>query len=113
MSRSNYTHIASSSFPDIFHLISDANPSLSVFEKAWAAYYAYMQNDIIATGLMAFLLHECVYFGRCIPWIIIDMIPYFNKWKLQDEKQPSAKDQWQCTRYVLLTHFTVEIAQIW
>ena len=26
---------------------------------------------------------QIVYFGRAIPWIIIDAIPYFKKWKLQ------------------------------
>jgi methylsterol monooxygenase len=71
-----------------------------------------------------------VYFGRCIPWIIIDAIPYFKKWKLQpvrpfvisffsrlspivQNKVPTAKAQWECTKYVLFTHFTVELPQIW
>ena len=29
-------------------------------------------------------MHEFVYFGRSIPWIIIDALPYFRRWKLQD-----------------------------
>lgn len=43
-----------------------------------------MQNDTIATGIMSFVMHELVYFGRSLPWIIIDSIPYFNKYKLQN-----------------------------
>lgn len=43
-----------------------------------------MQNDTIATGIMSFVMHEVVYFGRSLPWIIIDAIPYFNKYKLQN-----------------------------
>jgi len=43
-----------------------------------------MQNDTIATGIMSFVMHEIVYFGRSIPWMIIDAIPYFNKYKLQN-----------------------------
>ena len=42
-----------------------------------------MQNDTIATGIMSFIMHELVYFGRSLPWIIIDAIPFFNRWKIQ------------------------------
>ena len=28
-------------------------------------------------------MHEIVYFGRSLPWMIIDHIPYFNKYKIQ------------------------------
>lgn len=43
-----------------------------------------MQNDTLATGIMSFVLHEAIYFGRCLPWMIIDRIPYFNKYKIQN-----------------------------
>jgi hypothetical protein len=42
-----------------------------------------MQNDVLATGIMSFVMHEVVYFGRSLPWIIIDCIPYFRKYKIQ------------------------------
>lgn len=65
------------------------------------SWYQYWGNPIIATGIMAFVMHEVsrafdgvqggkltvvqtVYFGRCLPWMIIDRIPAFNKWKLQE-----------------------------
>jgi methylsterol monooxygenase len=78
---------------------------------------------------MSFVMHEIVYFGRSLPWIIIDAIPFFRRWKIQDvcglskplnpfltgtkAKIPSPADQWICTKYVLLQHFTVELAQIY
>ena len=43
-----------------------------------------MQNDVLATGIMSFLMHEFIYFGRSLPWVIIDRIPYFNKYKIQN-----------------------------
>jgi methylsterol monooxygenase len=43
-----------------------------------------MQNDILATGVLSFVMHELVYFGRSLPWIIISMIPYFDKYKIQN-----------------------------
>lgn len=67
-----------------FDEISKYNIHLNVFERLWAAWYAYMQNDVLATGIMSFLMHEIVYFGRSLPWIIIDHIKYFNKYKLQN-----------------------------
>jgi len=100
-------------YMEAYTRISDLNVHLNVFEKAWAAWYEYMQNDVLATGIMSFVMHETVYFGRSLPWIIIDMIPYFNKWKIQNQKIPTAAEQWQCTKMVLLSHFTVELPQIW
>ncbi|RFU24643.1 hypothetical protein B7463_g11697, partial [Scytalidium lignicola] len=33
--------------------------------------------------------------------------------RLWATKIPTAADQWQCTKYVLISHFTVELPQIW
>jgi len=87
--------------------------SLSTLEQLWAKWYIYMGDPVLATGIMSFVLHEVVYFGRCLPWVAIDRIPYFRQWKIQETKVPSAADQWKCTKLVLLTHFTVELPQIW
>ncbi|GLB42749.1 putative sterol desaturase family protein [Lyophyllum shimeji] len=87
--------------------------SLSWLEQQWIAWYIAIGDPVIATGLMTFLLHEMVYFGRCIPWIIIDAIPYFRKWKLQPSKIPTPAEQWECTKLVLFSHFTVELPVIW
>ncbi|KZV98925.1 putative ERG25-C-4 methyl sterol oxidase [Exidia glandulosa HHB12029] len=86
---------------------------LSWGEKKWVDWYTYMGNPAIATGVMSFVLHELVYFGRCLPWIIIDAIPYFRKWKIQPGKIPTAAEQWSCTKHLLLSHFTVQLPQIW
>ncbi|TIC01185.1 hypothetical protein E3Q18_00784 [Wallemia mellicola] len=86
---------------------------LNLLEKAWVNWYIWWGNPVIATGVMSFLMHEVVYFGRSIPWIIIDHIPYFRQWKLQPHKIPSDWDQWRCTYLVLLQHFTIELPQIW
>lgn len=72
-----------------------------------------MNNDVVATGIMSFVLHEVVYFGRCLPWVLIDNMKMFHKYKLQPGKAPSAAEQWECTKLVLLSHFTVELPQIW
>lgn len=63
--------------------VSKYNVQLNYFEKLWMAWYAWMGNDVLATGIMSFVIHEAFYFGRSLPWMIIDAIPYFNKYKLQ------------------------------
>jgi methylsterol monooxygenase len=71
--------------------------------------------------------------GRCIPWIFVDKIrkptkpvlantpkantttraAYFRKYKLQENKEAASwEEQWACTKYVLFTHFTIELPQI-
>ncbi|KAH7165545.1 fatty acid hydroxylase superfamily-domain-containing protein [Dactylonectria macrodidyma] len=93
--------------------VSKYNVQLSYVEKLWAAYYIYMKNDTLATGLMSFFLHELVYFGRCVPYMIIDFIPFFNRYKIQAQKMPTLKEQWDCAAIVLVSHFTAELPQIW
>ncbi|KAK4235531.1 hypothetical protein C8A03DRAFT_36619 [Achaetomium macrosporum] len=97
----------------VFEEVSKYNVHLNIFERLWASYYLWMQNDTIATGIMSFVMHEIVYFGRSLPWIIIDAIPFFNKYKIQNTKIPTWKEQWECAALVLLSHCTVELPQIW
>ncbi|EGW30777.1 C-4 methylsterol oxidase [Spathaspora passalidarum NRRL Y-27907] len=54
-----------------------------------------------------------MYFGRCLPWFIIDHIPYFNKWKLQPTKIPTDEEQWECFKSVMKQHLFVEAIPIW
>jgi len=96
-----------------FYLSHVDATTLNWAEKAWMNWYLWWDNPVLATGIMSFCMHEIVYFGRCLPWIIIDAMPYFNRWKLQPTKVPTAKDQWECTKLVLFSHFTVELPQIW
>jgi methylsterol monooxygenase len=66
-----------------FEDMSKDSVSLNYAERLWAAWYAYMQNDVLATGIMSFVMHETVYFGRSLPWVMIDMIPWFRRYKIQ------------------------------
>ena len=73
-----------------FDQVSKYNVQLNVFERLWASWYAYMQHDVLATGIMSFVMHEAVYFGRSLPWMIIDRISHFNKYKIQNVGFPGA-----------------------
>ncbi|KAH7238635.1 fatty acid hydroxylase superfamily-domain-containing protein [Fusarium tricinctum] len=93
--------------------VSKYNVQLNMVEKLWAAWYLWMQNDTLATGIMSFFLHEFVYFGRCIPFMLMDYIPYFEQFRIQKQKVPTLKEQWDCAAIVLISHFTAELPQIW
>jgi methylsterol monooxygenase len=67
-----------------FDEISRYNVHLNYGERMWAAWYAYMQNDVLATGIMSFVMHELVYFGRSLPWMIADRLSSLNKYKIQN-----------------------------
>jgi methylsterol monooxygenase len=66
-----------------FEEISGYNTQLNIAERLWAAWYAWMQNDVLATGIMSFAMHELIYFGRSLPWILIDTFGFFNNYKIQ------------------------------
>ncbi|GAA5821822.1 hypothetical protein JCM11251_001041 [Rhodosporidiobolus azoricus] len=97
--------------PDLYAGVHAA--SLSSLEYAWMRYYSWWGNPILATGVFSFALHEIVYFGRCLPFILIDSMGWCKKYKIQPDKVVTAKDQWECTKAVLKVHFTVELPQIY
>ncbi|KAG1047507.1 hypothetical protein G6F43_010048 [Rhizopus delemar] len=80
---------------------------LSWLETQWEQMYE-GRNPLIVTGIFAFLMHELVYFGRFIPFLICDFIPYFQRYKLQQNKSNSNDDYWNCTKKVLYSHFVFE-----
>lgn len=81
---------------------------LNWLERKWNAYYDYMNNDTLATGLLLLVVHEVVYFGRSIPWMILDMMPSMRKYKIQDNKPPSREQYLECLKDVMLAHVFVE-----
>jgi methylsterol monooxygenase len=50
-----------------FDEVSKYNVHLNYLERMWTAWYAYIGNDALATGIMSFVMHETV----------------FNKYKIQ------------------------------
>ncbi|CAG7969439.1 unnamed protein product [Penicillium olsonii] len=109
----NSTVLPPSTYWGQYHDTTKFNPQLSVAERLWVAWYAWMQNDVLATGIMSFVIHEVFYFGRSLPWIFIDSLGLFKRYKIQSGKVPSLREQWDCAKFVLLSHFTVELPQIW
>lgn len=53
MFRSNFTTILpdAGAYWDTYQKVAEFNVHLNMFEKLWAAWYQYMDNDTLATGV--------------------------------------------------------------
>lgn len=91
--------------------LAAGNSAVSKLEGYWASYYAWMDNDFLATGLLFLVIHELVYFGRSLPWYILDSFNVFRKYKIQN-KDFNMREQWLCIKDVLISHFIVEAVPI-
>jgi methylsterol monooxygenase len=109
----NYTVPSGTGFLETLEGVSAFQPQLNLLERLWASYYVYMRNDAVATGLLMLLVHEFSYFGRSLPFVIMDCIPYFRQYKIQQDKVTAMNKQWEVTKSILLSHFLVEAIPIW
>lgn len=51
-----------------------------------------------------FVVHEVFYWGSFLPFLVADLIPYFHRWKIQEDKVNTRPLQANCLRRVLLNH---------
>jgi len=81
---------------------------LSALEAQWLWLYSLHSNPILVTAAIAFILHEVVFFGGWIPFMICDYIPSLQKYKLQPDKSISRQQLWKCIRGVLFQHYFIQ-----
>ncbi|KAI8098612.1 uncharacterized protein BX664DRAFT_319161 [Halteromyces radiatus] len=87
--------------------MNTTDTTMSWMETKWEQMYE-GQNPLLVTGLFAFTMHELVYFGRFLPFLLCDFIPYFQQYKLQPKHVNTGDDYWKCTKHVLYQHFLYE-----
>ncbi|SAM00218.1 hypothetical protein [Absidia glauca] len=87
--------------------MNTTDTSLTWLETRWEDMYE-GRNPLLVTGLFAFAMHELVYFGRFVPFLLCDFIPYFEQYKLQPKHVNTGDDYWKCTKHVLYQHFLYE-----
>jgi methylsterol monooxygenase len=74
----------------------------------WKEIFEKYPHGLILT-LGTFLLHEVVYFGRYIPYLICDHIPFLRRYKIQQDKENTWKDFWICFRKLMISHILVQL----
>ncbi|GMM52726.1 methylsterol monooxygenase [Starmerella bacillaris] len=87
-------------------------PHLNWLEQKWNGWYDYMNNDTLATGILLLVLHEGIYFGRSLPWLILDAMPSMRKYKIQDNRPPTRAEYIECLKSVITAHTFVEAVPI-
>jgi len=78
-------------------------------------YWAYMlenYSDFTIFAGFTFVLHEIVFFGGWLPYLILDFIPYFHKYKIQESKPNTWEETWRCIKSLMFNHIFVQLPMI-
>lgn len=75
---------------DLTSLITTDHLALTWAERRWSAWYVYMNNDVLATGIFLLVLHETAYLGQALFWYL-GKLEWMQKYKIQDVGLEAAK----------------------
>eukprot|EP00842_Homolaphlyctis_polyrhiza_P005301 jgi/Hompol1/5772/HPOL_002055-RA len=67
------------------------------------------QRPALRLAMMFFVWHEIVFFGRYIPYMIADMIPYFRQYKIQPDKEIPSSQRWYCALHVIFWQLAMQL----
>jgi methylsterol monooxygenase len=77
-------------------------------------YWQYMLDNYSEFTINAgftFVLHELVFFGGWAPYVLLDLIPYFQKYKIQ--QKPNTWEQTsKCLKLLMFNHVFVQLPMI-
>ncbi|KAJ2693667.1 C-4 sterol methyl oxidase, partial [Coemansia spiralis] len=77
------------------------------FEQVWLSMFD-GRNELLAFTAIAFLMHELVYFGRYLPFLVCDYIPWMRTYKIQEAKEVTGEMKWKCIKKLMFSHFIIE-----
>ena len=82
-----------------------------VHAKMTAGWQRVMDNfsDFVIAGPLTFVFHEIVYFGAWVPWLVLDQIPYFKRYKIQPDKKADWAMVAKCLKRLLLSHVFIQL----
>jgi hypothetical protein len=55
----------------------------NAFETLWLDFFGKSTQPAVTLGIVLFILHEIAYFGRFLPYMVMEQIPFFAKYKIQ------------------------------
>ncbi|KAI8871762.1 hypothetical protein GQ42DRAFT_161792 [Ramicandelaber brevisporus] len=67
------------------------------------------RDELLTVTVFSFVFHELVYFGRFLPFWACDFIPFFRKYKIQDNKENTGPQIWKCFKHLLFAHFFIQL----
>ena len=66
-------------------------------------------SHFVIAGPLTFVFHEVVYFGCWMPWLLLDKIKFFDKYRIQPEKRASGAMVWKCLKRLLFSHVFIQL----
>ncbi|KAI9347801.1 C-4 methyl sterol oxidase [Zopfochytrium polystomum] len=84
---------------------------LNMFEHAWHNLFLDNSYPELTLAAVLFAVHETVYFGRFVPYWIMDHIPYFQQYKIQGLPAKSS-DVYRVTIHALKSQIFVQLPML-
>jgi len=81
---------------------------LNFLEQTWVSIFE-GRNEWVMVTILSILVHELNYFGRYIPFLIAEYIPFLQKYKIQQDKTFTNEMKWHCLKSVLFAHFVIQM----
>ncbi|KAJ3327105.1 C-4 sterol methyl oxidase [Blyttiomyces sp. JEL0837] len=85
----------------------------NAIESLWLGMFEGLSSteQAVKLAVVLFIWHEVVYFGRYLPYMIMDYIPYFQKWKIQTV--PTTSEQfWKVVIHALKSQIFVQLPML-
>ncbi|KAJ3192838.1 C-4 sterol methyl oxidase [Irineochytrium annulatum] len=90
-------------------ITSDYQPN--AVEAAWVRLFENSSNPALTLATVMFIWHEIVYFGRFLPYLILDYIPFFQQYKIQTV--PLTREQvYKVIVFVIKSQFGVQLPML-
>ncbi|KAJ3020853.1 C-4 sterol methyl oxidase [Thoreauomyces humboldtii] len=68
------------------HMGASLHHPSSAFEAHWQSFFTNASHPGLLLAVSLFAWHELVFFGRFFPYYLMDQIPYFQQYKIQETK---------------------------
>ncbi|TPX66727.1 hypothetical protein SpCBS45565_g04268 [Spizellomyces sp. 'palustris'] len=88
---------------------SSAHYTPTYLERQWVGLFENASHPALKLALVLFIWHEVVFFGRFLPYYIMDQIPFFKKWKIQEAKENTPEMYWKCVKSVIQSQLFVQL----
>ncbi|KAI8920092.1 hypothetical protein DFJ77DRAFT_507425 [Powellomyces hirtus] len=94
------------------NVTSHAGPGLqppsSTIEAYWQSFFTNTDHPGVLLAVSLFAWHELVFFGRFFPYWVMDQIPYFQKYKIQEAKPNTPELYKKCLISVIKSQLFVQ-----
>ncbi|KAJ3304727.1 C-4 sterol methyl oxidase [Kappamyces sp. JEL0829] len=78
-------------------------------EQEWLNLFKDSKYPVARLAIVLFIWHEICFFGRYIPYVFCDHIPYLKKYRIQQDKIVTNAEWWMCCKQVLFEQLALQL----